>query len=268
MLHKAKTLAGYTFNGRDGDVGRVDEFYFDDQRWVVRYLIADTGGWLSGRRVLLSPYGLGAVSDAKRQIAVDLSKKQIEASPPVECDKPVSRQLHELYSSYYGWPLYWGGPYMWGARPTLVRDTKEWKSRAEVGNGADPHLRSTTEVTGYAIEATDGHVGRVEDFVIDDETWAIRYLILDTRDWWEGKRVLISPKWISRVSWGDTKVFINLSREAVKNSPEFTDESALTHDYEVALHRHYKVPGYWTEESAEGQRFRQAASNQAVAATR
>lgn len=268
MLHKAKTLAGYTFNSRDGDIGRVVEFYFDDDRWVVRYLVADTGGWLSGRRVLLSPYGLGTVSDEKRQITVDLSKKQIEGSPSVEWDKPVSRQLHDVYSGYYGWPLYWGGPYMWGARPTLIRDTEAWKDLTKAESGADPNLRSTTEVTGYSIEATDGQIGHVEDFVIDDETWAIRYLVLDTRDWWEGKRVLISPRWISRVSWSDAKVFINLSRAAIKNSPEFTNESALTHDYESALHRHYKVPGYWTQEAEDGQRFHQTAASQAAAPTK
>jgi len=263
MLHKAKTLTGYQLDSRDGEMGRVEEFYFDDQRWVVRYLVVDTGSWLTGRRVLLSPYGLGAVSDVKHQISVNLSKKQIEGSPAMASHKPVSRQLHEIYSGYYGWPMYWGGPYMWGDRPTLIRDTKEWKDHARVEGGADPHLRNTAEVTGYTIEATDGVIGHVEDFVIDDETWAIRYLILDTRTWWAGKKVLISPKWIDRVSWGESKVFINLTREIIKASPEFTDESALTHDYEVALHRHYNREGYWTADAAEGVHFRQRITSQA-----
>jgi len=258
MLHKAKTLSGFKLDSRDGEVGRVEKFYFDDQRWVVRYLVVDTGSWLSGRRVLISPYGIAGVNDVKRHIVVDLNKKQIEGSPAANSDKPVSLQLHEIYSGYYGWPMYWGGPYMWGSRPNLVRDTADWKNHTKVEQGADPYLRSTAEVTGYTIQATDGEIGHIEDFVLDDENWAIRYLILDTKNWWAGKKVLISPKWIDRVSWGEAKVFINLSREAIKSSPEFTDESALTHDYEVALHGHYNRQGYWVDEESERIHFRKS----------
>jgi hypothetical protein len=146
--------------------------------------------------------------------------------------------------------MYWGGPYMWGSYPSIARDRKEWKSRATAENSWDPHLRSTADVTGYKIEAIDGPIGHVEDFVIDDENWAIRYLIVDTRNWWAGKRVLIAPQWIERVSWNESKVHIHLSREAIKQSPEFTDESVLTREYEDALHRHYNRRGYWSDDSA------------------
>jgi len=250
MLHNAKTLAGYKLNSLDGEIGRAEEFYFDDKHWVVRYLVADAGSWLTGRHVLLSPYALGAVSNEKQHITVDLSKKQIEGSPALDRDKPVSRQFEESYYGYYGWPMYWGGPYMWGSYPHLARDRREWKGRAVAGNNWDPHLRSSSDVTGYHVEATDGAIGHVEDFVIDDETWAIRYLIVDTRNWWPGKRVLIAPKWIERVSWLESKVFIELSREAIKQSPEFMEESSLTRDYENSLHQHYNRRGYWTDQAA------------------
>jgi len=256
MLHTVKNLIGYKLNSRDGEIGKVEQFYFDDKNWVVRYLIADTGNWLTGREVLLSPYALSGVNKEKRHVTVDLSKKQIEDSPTLDRHLPVSRQYEQSYYGYYGWPTYWGGTFMWGAYPFIARDRQDWKERAKVEKSWDPHLRSTTEVTGYHIEATDGSIGHVEDFVIDDDTWAIRYLIVDTRNWWSGKRVLIAPQWIERVSWNESKVFIHLSKEAIKQSPEFTGESSLTRDYEDALHRYYQRSGYWTDEAAILEDFR------------
>ncbi len=256
MLYRAKILSGYKLDSLDGEMGRVEEFYFDDKHWVVRYLVADAGRWLTGRHVLLSPYALGAVSGEKHRVTVDLTKKQIQDSPALDRDKPVSRQFEESYYGYYGWPMYWGGPYMWGSYPYIARDRKDWKNRAKAENNWDPHLRSTSDVTGHKIEASDGAIGHVEDFIIDDETWAIRYLIVDTRNWWPGKRVLIAPQWIERVSWMESKVFVRLSREAIKQAPEFTEDSVLTREYEDALHRHYNRRGYWTDEAAARAEFR------------
>jgi len=256
MLHSAKTLAGYKLDSLEGEIGRVEEFYFDDKYWVVRYLVAEAGNWLTGGHVLLSPYALGAVSTEMHHIAVDLTKKQIEGSPALDRHAPVSRQYEESYYGYYGWPMYWGGPYTWGSYPYIARDREDWKNRAKAEKGWDPHLRSSSDVTGYHIEATDGAIGHVEDFVIDDETWAIRYLIVDTRNWWPGKRVLIAPQWIARVSWSDSKVFIHLSRDAIRLSPEFSEEATLTREYEDTLHRHYNRRGYWTDETAAGAQFR------------
>lgn len=248
MLDKAETLKGYILHSRDGEIGTAREFYFDDQHWTIRYLVADTGNWLTGRQVLLSPYALVAVLKEKKQIVVDLTKKQIEDSPSLTCDKPVSRQFEETYYGYYGWPLYWGGPYMWGSYPYLARDREERPESAPQEKAWDPHLRSTHEVKGYHIEAADGELGHVEDFIIDDKTWAIRYLIVNTRNWWPGKKVLVSPQWIERVSWSESKVFVTLSREAIKQSPEYTEASLLTRDYESGLHRHYNRQGYWVNE--------------------
>jgi sporulation protein YlmC with PRC-barrel domain len=250
MLNKAKTLKGYKLDSLDGEVGEVKEFYFDDQHWTIRYLVANTGGWLTGRKVLISPYALVAAITAERHVAVDLTKKQIEDSPALSTDKPVSRQFEESYYGYYGYPMYWGGPFSWGVYPYPMRDREEWKQPSKGEKAWDSHLRSTDAVSGYAIDALDGEIGHVEDFVIDDETWAIRYLVVATRNWWPGKKVLVSPQWIERVSWSESKVFVNLSREAIKQSPEYTEESLLTRDYETGLHRHYQRPGYWADEAA------------------
>jgi sporulation protein YlmC with PRC-barrel domain len=249
MLTKAKTLKGYKLQGLDGEIGKVKEFYFDDHHWTIRYLVAETGNWLVDRQVLISPYALVALNKEEQYIAIDLTKKQIEDSPSLNSDKPVSRQFEEAYYGYYGWQIYWGGSNIWGPYPYIRRD-KIRKDSDQKKKSWDHHLRSTQEVNSYNIQATDGEIGHVEDFVIDDETWAIRYLIIDTRNWWPGKKVLVSTQWIDRVIWSELGVFINLSRETIKQSPEYTDESLLTRDYEIGLHGHYNRQGYWTNELA------------------
>ncbi|MBN1471518.1 MAG: PRC-barrel domain-containing protein [Syntrophaceae bacterium] len=250
MLNKAKTLSDYRLDSLDGEIGRVIGFYFDDLHWTIRYLVADPEKWLSDRQVLISPYALFAVNKEQQNIAINLTKKQIEDSPSLNKDQSVSRQFEEAYYGYYEWPMYWTGPLMWGFYPSLERDPKKWQKLPKGEKVWDAHLRSMREVNSYYVQAADGEIGHVEDFIIDDETWAIRYLIVDTKNWWKGKTVLISPRWIERVSWDEAKVFINLSREAVKQSPEYTDESLLTRDFEIRLHGHYTRRGYWDDEPA------------------
>lgn len=249
MLSKAKKLKGYKLNSLNGEIGKVKEFYFDDRHWTIRYLVADTGSWLTGRQVLISPYALVSVVKEQHHIEVNLTKKQIEDSPSLNSDQPVSRQFEESYYGYYAWPMYWDGPYMWGAYPYIMRDSDKPRESIQGEKAWDPHLRSTHAVSGYHIQATDGEIGHVEDFIIDDETWAIRYLIIDTQNWWPGKRVLVSPRWIERVSWTESKVFVNLPLEDIKQSPEYSEESLLTRDYEAGLHRHYNRKGYWVDET-------------------
>ena len=203
------------------------------------------------KQVLISPYALVAVKRKEQRIVINLTKKQIENSPSLNSDKPVSRQFEEAYYRYYGWPMYWAGPNMWGSYPYIMRDPEIWKTTNQGKKSWDPHLRSTQDVSGHHIQAVDGEIGHVDDFIIDDEnTWAIRYLIIDTRNWWPGKKVLVSPHWIERVSWRESKVFINLTREIIKRSPEYTEKSLLTRDYEGRLHLHYNRKGYWVDEPA------------------
>jgi sporulation protein YlmC with PRC-barrel domain len=252
MLDKAKTLTGYSLQTPDGEtIGNIKEFHFDDRHWSIRYLVVDTGNWLTGRQVLISPYALVAVNPDHQNIVAHLTKKQIEASPTVATDKPVSRQREEELHSYYGWSPYWSmGPYAGVGYP--VPSSLSEMGGAGTGAAAkptgDPTLRSMQQVRGYHIQGMDGEIGHVEDFVIDDETWAIRYLIVDTRNWWPGKKVLVSPQWIERVSWSESKVFVNLSRDAIKESPEYTAESLISRDYEAGLYGHYQRPGYWDDE--------------------
>jgi uncharacterized protein YrrD len=248
VLSKAKTLKGYKLDSLDGEIGKVKEFYFDDRYWTIRYLVADTGNWLTGRQVLISPYALNSVIKSEKQLSVDLTKMQIENSPSLESHKPVSRQFEDDYYGYYGWPTYWSGSSVWRDSPYIERNRNKWRESTKGAKAWDRHLRSTYEVTGYHLQALDGEIGHIEDFIIDDETWTIRYLIINTGNWWPGKKVLVSPQWIERVSWNESKAFVNLSRDTIKESPEYTEESLITRDYEIGLHRHYTRPGYWIDE--------------------
>ncbi|MGA7827645.1 MAG: PRC-barrel domain-containing protein [Geobacteraceae bacterium] len=249
MLYNAKELKGYKLDSLNGEIGKAKDFYFDDRHWTIRYLVADTANWLTGRQVLISPYALVSVSKELHHIEVNLTKKQIEDSPSLNSDQPVSRQFEESYHGYYAWPMYWDGPYIWGAYPYIMRDSEKPKQSNQGEKAWDPHLRSTHAVRGYHIQAMDGEIGHVEDFMIDDETWAIRYLIIDTQNWWPGKKVLVSPQWIERVSWTESKVFVNLSLTDIEQSPEYAEESLLTRDYEAGLHRHYNRKVYWVDET-------------------
>jgi uncharacterized protein YrrD len=240
MLGKAKTLTGYSLQSLDGEIGTVKDFYFDDHYWTIRYLVADTGEWLISRKVLISPHSLAGVDADQGSITVKLTRDQIEHSPTLNRDKPVSRQFERAYFGFYGLPMYFGFEHGRVKAGQFAQTTKK---------RGDPDLRSTHDVSGHHVEASDGEIGHVEDFLIDDQTWAIRYLIVDTKDWLPGKKVLISPKWIERVSWSEKQVVVDLTREAIQQAPEYTDSPPLTRDQEIALHRHYKRPGYWDTEA-------------------
>jgi hypothetical protein len=255
MFNETKKLKCYILESRDGPIGKVKEFYFDDEHWTVRYLVADTGSWLTGRQVLISPYALEEVNQDGRYVGVNLTRKQIENSPSLSSDKPVSKQFEESYFDFYRYPVYWSGSYLWGYSPYLNRDPENWLPSYQNGRSWDPHLRSTHDVIGHHVEATDGMIGHVCDFILDDASWEIHYLVVDTQNWWPGRKVLISPHWVNRVSWSESKVYVDLTRDKIRHSPVFTSGIPLTRDYEAALHRHYSRKGYWIAEEATGDKM-------------
>jgi hypothetical protein len=250
MLIEAKTLKGSSLKGTDGDIGSVSEFYFDDRYWTIRYLVAETGSWLSDKKVLISPYSLSSGNVLDDRVNVRLTKKQIEDSPSIHTHDPVSRQFEETYNGYYGYPNYWDGDHAWGGFPYIERDHSKWGKTESGAIGRERHLRSTQEVSGYHISALDGEIGHVDDFIVDEKTWSIRYVVVATRDWWPGKKVLISPKWIQKVSWENREVTVELTRDAIKNAPEYFGGSLLTREYETGLYGHYNREGYWIDELA------------------
>ena len=250
-LRRTKDLHQYTIAALDSDIGRVDDFYFDDEQWTIRYIVVATGLILSGRKVLISPLALRHPAWSPLHINVNLTCEQVASSPGIDLDKPVSRQHEAEHHKHYGWPHYWNGADVWGSWPTpkALADAPETASKTEIrGASADAHLRSTHEVTRYHVKATDGEIGHVEDFLFDDETWEIRYAIVDTKNWWPGKKVLLRPQWIERVSWTDREIFANMSRETIRKSPEWNPDQPVDREYELRLHRHFNYAPYWTKE--------------------
>jgi len=248
MLIKAKTLKNFKLSSIDGEIGKVKDLYFEDEYWTIRYLIANTGNWLTGRQVLLSPNSITSINKEEEYINVNLTKSQIENSPNLDSDKPVSKQFEEKYYGYFALPMDGMGMGESGALlPFIpVENYKEMLIASDKEkNEWDPHLRSTHNVTGYYVQGIDDTIGHVDDFIIDDETWEIRYLIIDTQNWLQGKRILLAPQWIESVSWDESKVSVNFRCEDIKQSPEYTEETILNRDFEISLYQHYNREGYW-----------------------
>ena len=223
MLRSIKDLYGDTLGASDGEIGKVKDIYFDDQNWAVRYLVVDTGSWLSGRTVLISPHAFGRLDQQHAVLRVFLTRKQIEGSPSIETHKTVSRQYEEDYYSYYGWPFYWQGSELWGMNGypvvdrAVVPSVSEWDAaHGRSPEARDAHLRSAQAVTGYQIQAQDGLVGHISDLIIDDQTWAIRQLVIKTGSWFSGKEVNLPVSRVTQISYEKSTVSVDLSRKQVE----------------------------------------------------
>lgn len=249
MRRNVKSLTGFTIGTTDGEIGKVTDFYFDDETWIVRYLIVETGGWLSGRRVLMAPQAITTPDWDDKIFHVTLTKEQVKASQDIDTSKPVSRQQELALYNHYPWDKYWGGGLWAGGLGTTgmmmpVQASVEEaiaRKRAETDTGAtdDPHLRSTDTVTGYNIKASDGTIGDVEDFILNDSTWKIDFIKVDTGNWFPGKKVVLSPTLIKAIKWDTAEVAVNATIEQVKASPEYDAEKFLDDAYESVLKNYY-----------------------------
>ena len=259
MLRSTKDLEGYAIEATDGMIGEVKDVYFDDEKWVVRYLIVETGSWLASRKVLISPIAIGKADWAASVLAVSITKDQVKNSPDIDTDKPVSRQHEMQYLNYYSYPYYLGGASLWGggAYPgAMLMNVGYGGCYADYLEGQadharadeDPHLRSGKAVMKYHIRATDGDIGHVGGLLVDEETWAVRYMVVETGSWWLGHQVLIAPQWIREVRWSDEAVVVSLTRQAVKAAPAYDPLLPLNREHETDLYRHHGRAGYWADE--------------------
>jgi sporulation protein YlmC with PRC-barrel domain len=254
MLLAISALKGYAIEATDGQIGSIGDFLFDDRTWQVRWLVVDTGGWLSGRQVLVHPSAIGPAELNQNRLPVNLTKAQVEGSPGVLQGQPISRSTEDKLFSYYSWdPLWSGGGYL---GPGIGAMAPMLESPAEFGFGmqpniadivpdehdADPKRRSVAEVTGCHIHASDGEIGHVENFIMDSDTWTIRYLIVATRNWWPGQHLLISPTGVEEINWMGRQVKLNVTRDQVKASPPWDPLAMINQDYVTRLHRHYRWP--------------------------
>jgi hypothetical protein len=248
MLRSLNDLESYKVTATDGDIGNAENFFLDDERWAIRYLVVGTNDFLDGKRVLISPIALQDAEWSNRRFHVALTREKVKHSPNVDLDKPVSRQQEADQDRYYGYASYWGytgGLWGMGPTPNLLRPDSGPPPERPSQHTGDIHLRSAKELTGYDIQGKDGALGRLADFIVDDQTWAIRYLTLEIGSWWAGKKVLVAPQWASRVSWEDRKIFLGISREKIKASPEWNGEAAINREYEQRMYDHYGRPVYW-----------------------
>lgn len=229
MLRSVKSIHGSRLEAIDGEIGRADDFYFDDESWKVRYLVADTGTWLPRRLVLLSPAALGTPSDWA--VPVSLPKAKIENSPGISTHEPVSRLHEKRIAAHYGWPPYW--------------KDDDVVLEAATDRCVEEHLRSAHEITGYEVEATDGSIGHIHDLIIETEEWTIRYVVVDLSVWLPARKVLLSPVWFHRIEWEHGTVHLELTREDVKRSPHYHPSEPINRVYEDQLYDFYGRPKYW-----------------------
>jgi hypothetical protein len=244
MLRTLHDLKHTTIGATDGPIGKVRDAYFDDQHWTMRYLVVDTGGWLS-RQVLITPLAIERVDWNGERIEVRMTREQVRNSPDIDTDKPVSRQHEMLYLNYYGLPHYWSGPMLWGptASPLGIGDIRSeplrtghrMQSLEEMSDQNDPHLRSCASVSGYHVEANDGAIGHIADYLFDDDTWTLRYLVIDTRNWLPGKRVVISSEWVERVSWNERKAYVSMSKQSIRDAPEYDRDLTIRDTPELGV---------------------------------
>jgi hypothetical protein len=248
MLRSIKSILGYAVKARDGDIGKTVDFYFDDKFWTIRYLVAETHVWLPGKKVLISSHLFTEhpVWD-KNEFPVELTKQKIKDSPDIDTAKPVSREKELELLQHYSWPVYWQGTPLMTVPPVPAMYTppKKQSPPASQEQESDTHMRSVKEVDGYHLKAKDGRIGHIKDFIVDDENWSIRYIVVDTGKWLPGKKVLVAPYWIVEFRWLGSLVIIDLNREEIRQSPPYDPEAPVNREYEERLYDYYGKPKYW-----------------------
>jgi len=258
MLRKLKNLEGFNVHGRDEDLGKVKDFYFDQHLFVLRYIVVDTGSWLKKEKTLISTEAFEKINYSAKEILVDLSSADLEEAPSLDKNKPVSKMMEKRVVKHFDWPIYWSSPHPSDGPPiqagTIMReklfdsekllDEEKQMKEEEI----ESNLRSFNEVRGYHIQAEDKEFGHLEDIFVDEENWVIRYLLIDTRNILPGKDVLIAPEWLQNISWNQEKIFVSKSKEEIKNAPEYKEEKGdylVDRRYEEKLYNHYGEIKYW-----------------------
>ena len=273
MLRNLRELESFTIHATDGVIGHIKDFYFDDESWVLRYFVVETGLLNAKRRTLISPMAMGIPDWPAKQVPTSLTQQQIRNGPDIDTDKPVSRQ-HEIgYGDYYGYPNYWGGGGLWGAGiyPDVLQAGQHLaeadrgnqparrvpgQSKGEQRRHNDLHLRGANSILRYYVHATDGDIGHVDGILVDEKSWAIRYVIVNTSNWWLGHEVLLATEWIEDVYWAESTLNVSLTRESIRNAPHYDSKLPMTREQEQILHAFYGRPGYWPAKIDQHDGFR------------
>lgn len=237
MLFAVSGLMGCPIAASDGRMGAVKDFLFGAQSWKIRWMVADTGDWLPGRKVLIHPSAIAPLQIPPQpllpmlswgdslEVAVNLTRSQIEASPEARADDPVSKDMETLLYDYYGLDPD-SGASNFGESAIVAEAAERRAADIESGPAGDPHLRSAASVTGYRVHAADGELGHIENLLADDANWDIGSILIATRNWLPGKIVRLPPHAVARVDWPGREVRLNITREQAMAAPEW-DESAV-----------------------------------------
>ena len=241
QLRRIHDVTELTIRAADGEIGRAQEVYFDDRSWAVRYLVVKTGGWLLGREVLLAPAAIDEIEETTRTMKLALTKQQIERSPPIDVAKPLSREYEIVYFQHFQWAPYWEpGPTTWGGSvPYPGTPPMNFDTALPADAPKNQHLRSSKEISGYEMHATDGAIGHVEDLIVDDQDWIVRYVQGDTKNWLPGKKILLQTMRIDHISWAERSVAVILPRHAIESAPAYDPSQLITPAYEIQLFKHY-----------------------------
>lgn len=230
MERNINSLINYSIEAKDGLIGEMKEFYFDDKEWKIRYLIVKTGNWLSDRKVLIPLDAILKKTWKNGVFPLSLTKDQVKHSPDIDTDQPVSRQQEVQLYGHYQWQNYWGGGFYGGGSlgggmplPVVDNEVLTESDKKKKHTNDDIHLRSTETVTNYHVHATNGDIGHVNDFIIDDETWEIKFIVVDTHNWFGGKKVLIKVEDIVKIDWMEEKIFLDVSTSDVEKSMLFKE---------------------------------------------
>ncbi len=256
MLRRIEHLYGYTVRATDGDIGKVRDAYFDDKRWVVRYLKVDTSLWQRGPRILISPAALVSPDWENKVLLLSLTREQIASSPQIDTERPITREEQAKLHEHYGWSAYWqkesstSGPGVIPFSGRLVDSHQVQEAVAPITadeqlSQGEAKLLSVGEVTGYNVFAQDSQVGILQGFLADDADWAIRYLVVDTKDWLSSGQILISTQWVTQIGWPGPRVHVDVGQESVRASPEYDENVVINREYETALYKNYDRLGYW-----------------------
>lgn len=260
MLSSVKSLQDYTIHASDGEIGQVANVLFDDVQWTVRYLIINAGNWLFSRHVVISPVSVTELSGQEQAIKVKLTRQQVELSPSVDTNLPMTRDKEIELADHYEYMPYWGGAGSFGIdpvpNPALMPATAaehsleqiERKEEAEAPNTVLAHLRSGREVFGYNVEAQQSRLGHVSDFLIDNQNWKLRYLLVDTGTLLPGKQLLIATEWVDTVDWAASLIELDLTLEQLEQAPAFDPDQPFERAYEEQLWAHYGRRPYWDHE--------------------
>lgn len=242
LLRHTQDLSPWTLCGMDGEVGFIYDLYFDDQSWAARYFTVNTGGWLSGRIVLIAPVAVIGIDAAHTSMRVNLQREQIAQAPAIDIAQPISRQYEIDHYQYYGWKPYWhtdptglAGPAYNPDSSVMTLDKPLLPEPSE-----PPHLSKTDEMIGYQIHTRDGEVGQVQDLLVDEEDWVVRYAEVDTQKWSSGKIVLAQTRQVEQIDYPSRTLTMSLSRQAIQSAPAYDPTEPITPGYEMDLFQHYK----------------------------